>query len=240
MASTAFDPSSPAPSYEGFVTFNGWTKGNQNIGHFSFTYGQRMPQGEILWSKYHAIQPNRPYLANIFFSVFPLKARAITQLEEDCRLEGSRRGGPRKPDCQYTFPATASQISAIDEYVINSERQMELGSERYTYLPGLRLIDKFMQAMAAMPGLDDIPTRSDASNDLPPNEKFKQSHCVTKVRDVGNLLGLPISDPKPFFVSTPQMFEKEIEEIAQNTPGATIIKTEYQPSLEETLDEVPI
>lgn len=216
-----------ATSRQPFITFNVWARGNQNIGHCSYTYGERESDGTKIWDKYHSIQPNWP----VPIPLFPIPARAITELETDCKLEGTRTG-PREPD-RYTFPITHQQLNSIDEHVEQSRKEISAYERRYTYLPNCPLNGRVISSFSHL-SYDDMPM---------PHEETKNqtnySHCVKEVRAAQEILGLPVSPPNPWYIATPSSFRAEIEGVALRTPGAEIVKSNYRPTVEDKMNEIP-
>ncbi len=217
------DPTAPQP----FVTFNVWAHGNENIGHCSFNYGERDCKGRKIWEKYHSIQPAWP----IPIPFFPIFAQAITQLETDCNIERFRTG-PRMPD-RYTFPITHQQLDSIDSHVERSREEISSRQRRYTYLPNCPLNGRVISSFSHL-AYDDIPMPNEE-----PENQTNYSHCVKEVREAQQMIGLPVSPAKPWYISTPSAFRREIEEIALSTPGAEIAKCNYTPSIEDKMNEIP-
>lgn len=238
---------------QGFITFNTWTR-SHTIGHVSITFGEK-ENDQILWQDYLSIHPKHAFLANplIFLSTIPLKAQTVS-FNEDCHLESFQEKSLRLPDYQYTFPATKEQLQKTKNYAETAKKEIDLGLNRYTYLPKLKVATKVLQATASskrafeeaqrdpISGLpvDFLSTRFIAPPDLNGSQNITQSHCVTQARDVATILGLPLSSERPFFVETPGQFNDELQKLASEMTGASILETAHTPSVEEKLAEVPI
>src|SRR5690606_32538058 len=161
-------------SRESFITINVWPP-RQNIGHCSFSYGEK-EKGEVIWSKYHAIQPAWTFVRIPFF---PIPGRPITEFETDCKWESTDLKNLRMPD-RYTFPVTSQQLSDIDAYATQSQKNIADGVKRYTYFPKCPLNGQVFPSLANL-SYDDMPTSSDFSSE---NRNGQYSHCVQETREV--------------------------------------------------------